>query len=85
MDDAAETLTQELGGNRSDHGRLARSLHLLAQEIASLVAARPDSRSLEHVQHAIDTATAAQSGAQNVASVVRTIDQAAAMIAGSKL
>lgn len=80
IEDVADTVTSALGGGPADRGRMAQALNLFAQEVASLVAARPESRSLELVQRAIQ---AAQSGdAADISAALRAIDRTTHAIAG---
>lgn len=84
VDETASTMVSDLGGSGADRGRVAKALHRFAQELAALMAARPDSRTLEQVQAAIDDAAKAHSGAASVTAVVMMIEQATAAIAGGK-
>ncbi len=84
VDETADSLVSELGGSGADRGRVAKALHRFAQEIAALMAARPDSRTLEQVQAAIDSATGTPSGPASVASVLLMIERATTIIAGGK-
>jgi hypothetical protein len=79
IEDAADTLTTSLGGTTADRGRVALALHQFAHEVASLVTARPESRSLVTVQAAI---ASAQNGAPSVAAALRMIDETTRAIAG---
>ncbi len=81
---SADTLTEELGGTTADRGRAAQSLHGFAQEVASLVAARPGSRAVAQVGQAI--AAAAQNdpsqSARDMSAALRLIDETTRKIAG---
>ncbi len=80
IEDAADAVTGALGGGPADRGRVAHALNLFAQEVASLIAARPESRSLEHVQRAIQMT---QSGdAADISAALRAIDGTTRAIAG---
>jgi hypothetical protein len=84
VEETADSLIADVGGNSADKGIVAQALHRFAQEIASLVAAQPDSRALEWVRHAIDQASAVDTSAQNISSLLSTIERATALIAGQK-
>jgi hypothetical protein len=81
IEEASEALTTSLGGSKADQGRISQSLHRFAQEIASLMVARPDSRSLETVERAI---AGSMQGADvpSVAAVLQVIDRTTHQIAG---
>jgi hypothetical protein len=80
VEETANAVTEALGGTPADRGRVALSLHRFAQEVAALMAARPESRSLEHVARAI--AATGSSEAADISSALRAIDRTSDTIAG---
>jgi hypothetical protein len=84
VDETAETLIAEHGGSGADKSAVVQALHRFAQEIATLVAAQPDSRALEWVRHAIDQAGADNPSAHTISSLLSTIERATAMIADQR-
>jgi hypothetical protein len=80
VEETATEMTQALGGAPADRGRATLSLQRFAQEVAALLAARPESRSLEHVARAI--ATADHSPASDVLAALRAIDGVSDAISG---
>jgi hypothetical protein len=80
VEETATTLTNVYGGGPQDRGRAVQSLSCFAQEVASLVAARPESRSLEHIQRAI--ATAGDREVSDISTALHVIDRATRAISG---
>lgn len=78
----ARDLNQGLGGGAVDEGRFVRSLAEFVSESASLIWARPESRSLEEVDRAIATAEAEERGPETVEGALRSIDRSTALVAG---
>lgn len=83
VEDMAGELSDALGGGPADRGNIARALHDFVREGAVLVAARPESRSLEKLQHAISGAITAPRGAgSDVDHAIAAIDSAVIQITG---
>lgn len=83
VDEMAAELSNALGGVPADRGRLARALHDFVQEGAALVAARPESRSLEKLETAIAaSADSARGGGRDVDRALSAIDDAVARLRG---
>ena len=74
VDALADALSEALGGRPADRAHVARALHDFVLEGATLVAARPESGSLERLQRAI---SASVSGPAAPGS---DVEQATAMI-----
>jgi hypothetical protein len=82
IDETADALVKELGGNGADRGRVAQALQTFAQEAATLMTARPGSRAAEQIQSVIEASEAAHtSNVRSVASVIAMIDRATAALA----
>jgi hypothetical protein len=79
VDEVARSLAGAVGGSPTDQGHIARALHDFTRESAVLLAARPESGALAHVQAAIDRAGAVNGVGPQTAIAV--IDGAAADIA----
>ena len=77
---AARELTQGLGGGPVDEGRFVRSLAVFVVESASLVGARPESRSLQRIDEAIGQAERG-TGPETLDGALRSIDRTAALVA----
>jgi hypothetical protein len=83
VEDLAAELSDALGGVPADRGRMARALHEFVQEGASLVAARPESRSLERLEGAIAaSADGSRGSGSDVDRAITTIDDAVARLRG---
>lgn len=84
VEDMAAELSDALGGVPADKSRIARALHEFVQEGASLVAARPESRSLEQLEGVI--AAIGGDGSRGVGSdvdrAIAAIDDAVARLRG---
>ena len=78
----ARDLNLGLGGGAVDEGRFIRSLGEFVSESASLLWARPESRSLEQVADAVAAAEAEQRGPESVEGALRSIDRGTALVAG---
>lgn len=76
----ARELTQGLGGGPVDEGRFVRSLGAFVLESASLVGARPESRSLQRIDDAIGQAER-EMGPETLDGALRSIDRTAALVA----
>jgi hypothetical protein len=87
VEEAANALTDALGGAPADRGRIALSLQRFAQEVAALMVARPESRSLEHVARAIVAAGSSEVGtvAAALQSIERTSDAISGKVTGGAL
>jgi hypothetical protein len=84
VEDMAAELSDALGGVPADKGRVARALHEFVQEGASLVAARPESRSLEKLEGAIAASADGPRGTgSDVDRAITAIDDAVARIRGN--
>jgi hypothetical protein len=83
IDDLARELASRLGGSTADAGHIARALHEFAQESASLIGARPDSRSFAQIEAAIAPEQAQAGGPDTVQSALVMIEQSTARIKGS--
>lgn len=82
VEETTDNLIADFGGNSAEKAIVAQALHRFAQEIATLVAAQPDSHALEWVRHAIDQAGADET---SISSLLSTIERATAMIAGQRV
>lgn len=80
---AARELTAGLGGGAVDEGRFVRSLGAFVVESASLVGARPESRSLQRIDDAIAAAEREGAGPETIDGALRSIDRTAALVAGA--
>ena len=81
IDAIARELSDDLGARPTDAGRVMRSLGEFAQESAVLIAARPDSASLEAIARAI-AAREQAAGPETVERAVGQIDQTTRDIVG---
>lgn len=79
--DTARELNSELGGSGADEGQLARILGAFAFESASLIGARPESRSLERIEQAIKMVETKQQGIENIQSVLASIEDTTKLVA----
>lgn len=79
---AARELTAGLGGGAVDEGRFVRSLGQFVLESASLVGARPESRSLQRIGDAITAVEGEAAGPETIDGALRSIDRTAALVAG---
>jgi hypothetical protein len=82
VEDMAAALTRELGGGPADRGAVARALHEFAREGATLVAARPESRSLERLESAIASAGDAKAMGSEIERAIAAIDDAVSRLQG---
>jgi hypothetical protein len=80
----ARTLNRDLGGGVVDEGRLTRSLGQFVTESASLIGARPESRSLSRIDAAIGQAEGEVQGPETIDSALRSIDRTATLIASDR-
>ena len=83
VEDMAAALTNDLGGGPKERGDVARALHEFVREGATLVAARPESRSLERLVSAISGAASAEGTGSDVERAVATINDAVLRLQGS--
>jgi hypothetical protein len=78
VEEMAAELSEALGGGPADKGHVARALHDFVREGAVLIAARPESRSLERLERAITSAAnKPQDRGSDVEHAISAIDQAA--------
>ena len=82
IDATAKELNRGLGGGAVDEGRFVRSLGQFVAESASLVGARPESRSLAEIDASIARAEGEVRGPETVDGALRSIDRTATLIAG---
>ncbi len=82
VEEMAAGLTDALGGSPKDRGDVARALHDFVREGASLVAARPESRSLERLESAIAGAAEVKGSGSDVERAIAAIDNAVIRIQG---
>jgi hypothetical protein len=75
IDEVANELATQMGGNSADAGRIARALHEFAQESASLIGARPHSNSFAAIERAIEKGTSDNGEANTVESAIAAIDR----------
>jgi hypothetical protein len=68
-------LAHDVKGSPADAGELSRALHSFVQESASLFTARPESRSLAHLQQMIEQASGG-GGALTYASLTQKVNTA---------
>ena len=83
VEELAATLADELGGGPADRGHVARALHDFVREGATLVAARPESRSLERLESAIAEAANASGKGSDVERAIAAIDDAVVRLQGT--
>ncbi len=83
VEEMAAALTDELGGGPADRGHVARALHEFVREGATLVAARPESRSLERLEAAIAEAGNTTSKGSDVERAIAAIDDAILRLQGT--
>jgi hypothetical protein len=79
VEEMAAALSDALGGTPADRGHVARALHDFVREGAALMAARPESRSIEKLVAAIDAEPGGHSGT-DLQQAIATIDAAAARL-----
>ena len=79
----AAALTLELGGGPADSGHVARALHEFVREGATLVASRPDSRSLERLETAIAGASEWKGVGSDVERAIAAIDNGVLRLQGT--
>ncbi len=79
VEEMAAALSDALADTPADRGYIARALHDFVREGAALMAARPESRSVERLVAAIDAETGARSGT-DIQQAIATIDAAAARL-----
>ena len=82
VEDAAAGLTEAMGGSPKDRGDVARALHEFVREGATLVASRPESRSLERVEAAIAAAADTKGSGSDVERAIAAIDHAVVRLQG---
>jgi hypothetical protein len=75
IDQIASELCTQMGGGSADAGRIARALHEFAQESASLIGARPQSKSFIAIENAIARALNDQGEANSVETAIAAIDR----------
>ncbi len=75
-----EALSQDVQGSPADAGELTRALHGFVQESATLFAARPESRSLAHLQQVIAHASD-NGGTATYATLTQKVNAATQLIA----
>jgi hypothetical protein len=84
VEEMAGELTAALGGGPKERGDIARSLHEFVREGATLVAARPESRSLERLEAAIADASIRPPGSgSDVQQAIAAIDDAVLRLQGT--
>jgi hypothetical protein len=83
VEEMAAGLTDALGGSPKDRGDIARALHEFVREGATLVAARPESRSLERLGSAIAGAAEMKGAGSDVERAIAAIDNAVVRLQGS--
>ena len=84
VEDMAAELADALGGAPADRGQVARALHNFIREGAVLVAARPESRSLEHIERAIaDAGNARLVAGSDVERALAAIDHTVHRLQGT--
>ena len=83
VEDTAADLTAALGGGPKDRGDVARALHDFVREGATLVAARPESRSLERLESAIAGAAELKGSGSDVERAIAAIDDAVVRLQGT--
>lgn len=79
----ATELADSLGGGPADRGHVARALHEFVREGAALVAARPESRSLERLESAIAGAADLKGSGSDVERAIAAIDNAVLRLQGT--
>ncbi|SOB86434.1 hypothetical protein SAMN06297144_1539 [Sphingomonas guangdongensis] len=80
----ARALNRDLGGGAVDEGRLTRSLGEFVTESASLIGARPESRSLGRIDAAIGEAEGEVQGAETIDAALRSIDRTTTLVASDR-
>lgn len=83
VEDMATELADSLGGGPKERGDVARALHEFVREGATLVAARPESRSLERLESAIAGATDSKGVGSDVERAIAAIDNAVLRLQGT--
>ena len=83
VEELAATLADELGGGPADQGHLARALHEFVREGATLMAARPESRSLERLESAIAAAANTNGKGSDVERAIAAINDAVGRLQGT--
>lgn len=84
VEEMAAELTAVLGGGPKERGDVARSLHEFVREGATLVAARPEARSLERLESVIADSAARTGGTgSEVQQAVAAIDEAVSRLQGA--
>lgn len=81
IDETARELNSALGGNSAQLGQIARSLGDFVTESASLMAARPESRSLQVIADAITQSESGTIGTETPDSAVQIITRSTALVA----
>lgn len=84
VDGTARELSRSLGGSAVDGGLLARSLGQFVLESASLIGARPEARSLEAINGAIEQAEGEERGNETVDRAISSITRTTALVAGRR-
>lgn len=79
-----EELGNTLGGSPAERGAVVRALHAFVGEAAVLLAARPESGSLETVETAILSSDAAAPGRSDLDTAIAVIDRATTTIQGGQ-
>ncbi len=82
---AARDLNNGLGGGFADEGRLLRTLGNFVTESASLIGARPESRSLERIERAISESEAIAPAIETVDVALATIDRTTDLVTRATL
>jgi prophage DNA circulation protein len=80
IDELSRELASRLGGSTADAGHIARALHEFATESASLIGARPDSRSFIQIEAAIAPVDGNTAAAETVQGAIRMIEQSTARV-----
>jgi hypothetical protein len=83
VEEMAAGLTDALGGSPKDRGDVARALHEFVREGATLVAARPESRSLERLEFAISGAADSKGSGSDVERAIAAINNAVVRLQGT--
>jgi hypothetical protein len=83
VEELAAELTDAMGAGPKERGDIARALHEFVREGATLVVARPESRSLERLETAIADAAAPTGGTgSQVEQTIAVIDDAVLRLQG---
>lgn len=82
VEDMAAALNEALGGGPADRGQIARALHEFVREGATLLAARPESGSIERLGSAIAEAAEGATSGSDVERAVAAINDAVARLQG---